>query len=92
MSAPTLTAEQGHQAKLAHIRALIAKAKRWDLVFAGAGMLALSFGLLTLVALFADMLISAGHASTDFSSTSHRAGPPTPASFRPGSVRSWSCS
>jgi phosphate transport system permease protein len=58
MNAPTLTAEQGHLAKLAHIRTLIAKAKRWDLVFAGAGMLALSFGLLTLVALFADMLIS----------------------------------
>ena len=47
-----------HRIKLAHIRALIATAKRWDLLFAAAGMLALSFGLLTLVALFADMLIS----------------------------------
>lgn len=47
-----------HQAKLAAIRKLIKKAKRFDILFALAGMLALSFGLLTLVALFADMLFS----------------------------------
>jgi len=39
------------------IRGLIAKAKRWDVIFVALGMIALGIGLLTFVALFLDMLI-----------------------------------
>jgi phosphate transport system permease protein len=39
------------------IRGLIAKAKRWDVIFVALGVLALGIGLLTFVALFVDMLI-----------------------------------
>jgi phosphate transport system permease protein len=56
MSAPAIAID--HQARLAHIRKLIAAAKRWDVLFALIGMLALSVGVVTFVALFADMLIS----------------------------------
>jgi phosphate transport system permease protein len=42
---------------LSAIRALIAKHKRWDLVFAVAGVFCLMIGVLTFVALFVDMLI-----------------------------------
>lgn len=38
------------------IRALIANAKRWDVIFVALGILALGIGLLTFVALFVDML------------------------------------
>ncbi len=41
----------------AEIRALIARAKRWDLIFVALGILALGIGLATFVALFLDMLI-----------------------------------
>jgi phosphate transport system permease protein len=39
------------------IRGLIAKAKRWDVIFVALGVIALGIGLLTFVALFVDMLI-----------------------------------
>jgi phosphate transport system permease protein len=39
------------------IRGLIAKAKRWDVIFVVLGIIALGIGLLTFVALFVDMLI-----------------------------------
>ena len=39
------------------IRGLIAKAKRWDVIFVVLGIVALGIGLLTFVALFLDMLI-----------------------------------
>jgi len=43
--------------KIAEIRRLIAKAKRFDLMFAALGVLALSIGILTLVALIVNMAI-----------------------------------
>jgi phosphate transport system permease protein len=39
------------------IRVLIAKAKRWDVIFVALGILGLGLGLLTFAALFIDMLI-----------------------------------
>ena len=42
---------------LDEIRALIASHKRWDLVFACVGVVALMIGVLTFVALFADMAV-----------------------------------
>ena len=54
-------------AKLREIRALIAAHKRWDLVFAVLGLLALMIGLLTFVALFGQMVIDgAPRLSWDF--------------------------
>ena len=41
----------------AEIRALIARYKRWDVVFGVVGLLALAVGLLTFATLFVDMLI-----------------------------------
>jgi phosphate transport system permease protein len=41
----------------AEIRTLIARAKRWDVIFIGLGILALGIGLLTFLALFVDMLV-----------------------------------
>ena len=41
----------------AELRALIARHKRWDVVFGVVGLLCLSVGLLTFAALFVDMLI-----------------------------------
>jgi phosphate transport system permease protein len=41
----------------AEIRSLIARAKRWDVIFVALGILALGIGLLTFVALFVDMLV-----------------------------------
>ena len=41
----------------AGIRSLIARAKRWDVIFVALGILALGIGLMTFVALFVDMLI-----------------------------------
>ena len=41
----------------ARLRALIAAAKRWDVIFVGLGIIALGIGLLTFAALFLDMLI-----------------------------------
>ena len=42
---------------LEEVRALIASHKRWDLFFACVGVLALMIGVLTFVALFADMAV-----------------------------------
>ncbi|MDH5222718.1 MAG: phosphate ABC transporter, permease protein PstA, partial [Betaproteobacteria bacterium] len=42
---------------LDEIRALIASHKRWDLVFAAVGVIALMIGVLTFTALFVDMAI-----------------------------------
>jgi phosphate transport system permease protein len=42
---------------LAEIRALIAKHKRWDMIFGLCGLLALMIGVLTFTALFVDMAI-----------------------------------
>ncbi|MDQ5833050.1 MAG: phosphate ABC transporter permease PstA [Actinomycetota bacterium] len=46
-----------HEGRLRELRTLIAKHKRWDLVFAFVGLACLMVGVLTLVALFADMAI-----------------------------------
>jgi phosphate transport system permease protein len=54
-------------AKIRKIRALIAAHKRWDLVFATVGVLALMVGILTFVALFGQMVIEgAPRLSWDF--------------------------
>ena len=53
--------------RLREIRALIAAGKRWDLMFATLGLLALMIGLLTFVALFGQMVIDgAPRLSWDF--------------------------
>jgi phosphate transport system permease protein len=41
----------------AEIRSLIVRAKRWDVIFVGLGILALGIGLATFVVLFVDMLV-----------------------------------
>ena len=52
---------------VAEIRALITKHKRWDLIFAIIGLLALMVGVLTFVALFAGMAMDGAHRlSWDF--------------------------
>jgi phosphate transport system permease protein len=52
---------------VAEIRALITRHKRWDLVFAMVGLLALMIGVLTFVTLFAGMAIDGAHRlSWDF--------------------------
>ena len=49
------------------LRALIARRKRWDLIFAGVGVIALMIGVLTFVALFVEMAIDgAARLSWDF--------------------------
>ena len=54
-------------AKVREIRALIAAHKRWDVVFAVVGVLALMIGLLTFAALFGQMVIDgAPRLSLDF--------------------------
>jgi phosphate transport system permease protein len=54
-------------ARLQHIRALIAAHKRWDLIFAIIGVLALMVGVLTFVALFGQMVLEgAPRLSWDF--------------------------
>jgi phosphate transport system permease protein len=55
--------EHGYQAiqkDLPTLRLLIAKHKRWDLILAICGIVALMIALLTLVALFVDMALTAG--------------------------------
>ena len=62
---------------LEDIRALIVKQKRWDLIFAMIGVVALMIGILTFVALFVDMAIKGlPRISLDFFSNfpSRRAG------------------
>jgi len=64
-------------AELNHIRVLIAKHKRWDMLFALIGVLALMIGVLTFVALFLDMAMKgAGRLDWGFftSFPSRRAG------------------
>jgi len=52
---------------VAEIRALIVKHKRWDLIFATVGVLALMVGVLTFASLFAGMAIDGAHLlSLDF--------------------------
>jgi len=52
---------------VAEIRALIVKHKRWDLIFATIGVLALMVGVLTFASLFAGMAIDGAHRlSLDF--------------------------
>ncbi len=52
---------------VAEIRALITNHKRWDLIFATVGVLALMVGVLTFVALFAGMVMDGAHRlSWDF--------------------------
>ncbi|HEV8646246.1 MAG TPA: phosphate ABC transporter permease PstA [Burkholderiales bacterium] len=52
---------------VAEIRALIVKHKRWDLIFATIGILALMVGVLTFASLFAGMAIDGAHRlSLDF--------------------------
>ena len=52
---------------VAEIRALITRHKRWDLIFATVGVLALMVGVLTFVALFAGMVMDGAHRlSWDF--------------------------
>ena len=46
---------------VAEIRALIVKHKRWDLIFAAVGVLALMVGVLTFASLFAGMAIDGAH-------------------------------
>jgi phosphate transport system permease protein len=46
---------------VAEIRALIVKHKRWDLIFASVGVLALMVGVLTFASLFAGMAIDGAH-------------------------------
>jgi len=46
---------------VAEIRALIVKHKRWDLIFATVGVLALMVGVLTFASLFAGMAIDGAH-------------------------------
>ena len=41
----------------AEIRALIARHKRWDIIFGIIGILCLAVGLMTFVTLFVDMLV-----------------------------------
>jgi phosphate transport system permease protein len=56
-----------HAAKLRTLRALIARHKRWDLVFASIGVVALAFGILSFVVLFLEMAIDgAPRLSWDF--------------------------
>ena len=47
----------GDDRRLAELRALIASHKRWDLAFAGVGILCLAFGVAAFVALFLEMAI-----------------------------------
>jgi phosphate transport system permease protein len=57
-------------ARLEDIRSLIASHKRWDYLFGVLGMLALMVGILTFLALFADMLMhGASRLSWDFLTT-----------------------
>ena len=57
MAAVSPNLPRQHQERLLRLRTLIAKHKRWDLVFAFVGLLCLMVGVLTLVALFTDMAI-----------------------------------
>ena len=72
------------------IRALIARQKRYELVFIVLGFLALSIAILTFVALFVDMLIDGCAAPQPRNSSPRfrRDARPTRGFSRPGSARS----
>jgi phosphate transport system permease protein len=73
----TTTAAAAGASRTESIRALIRKHKRWDRLFAVIGLLAMMVGVLTLVALFAEMVIDgAARLNLDFftSFPSRRAG------------------
>lgn len=54
-------------ARLQEIRRIIARHKRWDLLFALLGLCALMLGVLTFVSLFAQMVVEGGpRLSVDF--------------------------
>src|SRR5512147_2868271 len=56
-----------HSTELQEIRNLIARHKRWDLIFAAIGLLSLSIGALTFMALVIDMAVDgAPRLSWDF--------------------------
>jgi len=57
MSATNTSPPASHERQLRELRALIAQHKRWDLIFASIGVLALAFGILAFVTLFLDMAI-----------------------------------
>jgi phosphate transport system permease protein len=60
MAARVPETREEHDRKLRELRALIGTHKRWDLVFAAVGVLALMFGVLAFVALFLEMAIDGG--------------------------------
>ena len=75
---------------VAEIRALITKHKRWDLIFATIGVLALMVGVLTFASLFAGWRSTVHIVFRWVSSPiSRRVIPNRPASCRPGSVPRW---
>jgi len=57
MSVPLPAVTPDHEAKLRSLRSLIANHKRWDILFAGVGVICLAFGMLAFVALFFQMAI-----------------------------------
>ena len=75
---------------VSEIRALIARHKRWDVVFALCGLFALMVGALTFVTLFVGMIVDGapGFPSSSFP-ISRRAGPSTPEFCPPGWVPRW---
>ncbi len=67
MAARVPETREEHERKLRELRALIGAHKRWDLLFASIGVLALLFGVLAFVALFLEMAIEgAPRLSYDF--------------------------
>lgn len=52
------SAAKGAKDEIAYIRAIIRKHKRWDLIFAGIGLLALLIGVVMLAGLFIDLVAS----------------------------------
>lgn len=56
-----------NQQELAALRALIASRKRWDFLFGVLGVLALMIGVMTFLALFAEMTLNGvGRIDLDF--------------------------
>ena len=57
MSASTKAVPASTNTRTAELRAIIKSHKRWDIIFGMAGLAAMSVGVLTLVALFAQMFV-----------------------------------
>ncbi len=55
---PSIAAGEAVSQEVLGIRANVARRRRWDVVFAAVGLLATSVGVVTLLALFIDLLIS----------------------------------